>query len=132
MAAADNTLSPGLWSQHRLVTGAPVAADASVAAAFPALATARGFVSTMGYATLKAAVVLAGGTAPTAKIRPVGVDGSSYVWLAAESSSLLTNESTGMIDVFGQLVGFVITDVTGSPTSVEIRVTGGRQTTGAQ
>lgn len=125
---STNTVPPRpQFARHRLVTGAPVVADAAAGSLSTALALkCRGWKSIVGF------VKLAGGAGPTVTLQllrvikytnSLGVETELYVD-GGLTTAALSDEGFFTANVVDDQIFLRISAVTGNPTSVDIHVAG--------
>lgn len=125
MSDTVNTLRDGEWCRHRLVAGAPVAADAAFGATVPPARSATergGLLNCRGWDEVLVVVKITGGTAPTVALQPglYDIDDDATVTLA--TTGLLSDGDTALVSTWGTRLFLRLDDVNGSPTAVELRV----------
>jgi hypothetical protein len=123
VAQVENTLTGGgVFSRHRLKTGAPVAADAAPDGSFP---NRRALLNCRGWDTIIGRVELTGGVGPTVDLEPLLYDQDTDSFAKHTlTGALATGDAFECLVVSGR-VFLRINAVAGAPTAVEIRVTGG-------
>jgi len=122
MALVQNTLVRGRTSRHRLVTGAPVGADAAPGGGFP---NPRSCFNADGYDTVLASVQIAPGAA-SVDLQPLLYDPESGEFLNHANTGSLTDGDVAEIAAVGGRMFVRIDATVGDPTSVEIRISGGQ------
>ena len=121
--AGPNSLRRGVFSQHRIVTGAPVAVDTAADAVFP---LRRGLLNCEGYDTIVATAVITAPGVATVDIEPLIYDPDVDTFTAHAATGAISNGQAVEIAALGARVFLRIDAVVGNPTEVEIRVAGGQ------
>lgn len=122
-ALPPNTVDATRWSEHRVVSGAPVAADAAPSGAFP---SRSGLLNAKGYDTILASVRLEGGAAPTVTLQPLVYDEDLDDFAKHALTGALSDGDTVELLVVGGRAFLRIEATAGNPTKVQIRIKGGQ------
>lgn len=119
-----NMLTRGNFSQHRKVTGAPVAADSTDHATI----VRANILRTDGAAAVKGYVRFTGGAAPTVDLIPLLYDADTNTFCALTKIAGLLDGQAFEVNVHECPVYFRIDAVANAPTAIEIRVAPGELT----
>lgn len=122
MAGEVNVLTPGQFSAHRTLTGAPVVPDAAMSASFPARAAC---LNTRGYLSVVFATVLAGGAGPTVTLEFYLYDPAADTFYLFATEAGVTSGAVYVKDTQGLRLFVRVAVVAGNPTGVSVRVAPG-------
>lgn len=113
-----NTLTKGNFAQHRLITGAPAAADSTDLSLIDRKAVCR----TDGRENVNVYLKFTGGAGPTADVIPLLYDADSDTFVARPKVSALANGTLFVVDTYDLPLYVRIDAVAGNPTAIEVRV----------
>lgn len=124
MTMAANTLTKGLWSAHKTLTGTPVAAETATHSAW----NRRNVLAADGFESIMFAPWYTGGAGPTCSVEVYYYDPDLDDFGLRTTLAGITGGTVNEVTVNDQRVYLRVSAVAGNPTALALRVTGGKRT----
>ena len=123
MTIATNTLTKTWWSVHKILTGAPVAAETATHSAW----NRRNVLAASGFETIMFAPWFTGGAGPTCTIEVYFYDEDLNDFALVSTIATIPNGKMNEITVNDQKVYLRVSAIGSNPTELTLRATGGKR-----